>query len=987
MAAAPTTTPSAQQNTTGINENMSLAETRQQALDAYNAGQISEQDLDQILDDIDAQEELNGSGISLEVELNRLNREPAAQHSIGTTVDGKPFVTIEEDILDGVPESEWVKTVKSNLKKKFPNGVTVGRNQIQIDRQSRKEMTFSKYMQWLRNADPQAYSDKLRATNNADEILVATTDWVNEGLKHPRQDTIQDFSRGNVLLRVGRNDYSAEVVVGYEKNGRLKLYEIINLNPATITEKETSAAITENPSPGTDRSAAPISNGSVPQGYQNVNAQHSISAPAERQSIIRDLRSILDRGGNPNELRRYVTRLEQGTQTADQTASVSGREGTEAQQILQAARDRGIGVEEYLEQNWERYDVDGQWNADAREALELEQGQSRRQHSISAPVNRMTDAEIQAVQNIGGISVNQFSAADIQATKRFALQYWKEMGVRSPFFRAWFGDWRENDQTPVQIATQKGNARGVQKNTDTGWDVQVSGKVFNETKVHTDSFNIAARPYLPYINDIVRKAVLLDSYGIEQGKEKSVNSLLMHSLYTVADIGNGPEIIKLYVEEMNNPNTQSTGKRAYQLQDVEKYQPTGKSSQKSASSISPVATGNIKTIADLFAAVKQKDARFNPNQASKVVNADGTPKAVYHGSADLFDTFSYGHIGSASGVSVLGDGFYFTDQKKLAKNYGENVYECYLQMKTPYMANAADSYRLNTTQLKAQGYDGVILNAPNGNVYMVFDNTQIKSATDNIGTFDGNDPNIRHSISEAPGTEIDQDIAGDIIDENEVDDVRSVLPKKARDYLKRTERTLLNSISRNLGVPWFAQREYLQPMVEEISNEYLKNGTVSKETVDRLFDTAYDEGIVVDREFYDQYKDIKDYLRTTAVTLSESHREDIADFGDFRKRNFGTLRIVNQGGSAVDSVYEELRRMAPELFPADITHPADQLVRMADVGKSIQIAEYSIQYYYGKNADAFRKVARNDFETAIGDVTSELQKVKRYHEERQAVAL
>ena len=59
-----------------------------------------------------------------------------------------------------------------------------------------------------------------------------------------------------------------------------------------------------------------------------------------------------------------------------------------------------------------------------------------------------------------------------------------------------------------------------------------------------------------------------------------------------------------------------------------------------------------------------------PKDASKIVNADGTPKVVYHGSSDIFSIFSYGHIGSSSGVSILGDGFYFTDKKKLAKGYG-----------------------------------------------------------------------------------------------------------------------------------------------------------------------------------------------------------------------------------------------------------------------------------------------------------------------------
>ena len=231
----------------------------------------------------------------------------------------------------------------------------------------------------------------------------------------------------------------------------------------------------------------------------------------------------------------------------------------------------------------------------------------------------MTEKEITAVQKIGRVSVNAFTSQDIQATERLARRYWSEMGTKSPFFRAWFGDWRKNDRTTVLIANQKGDTRGMQHNDDTGWDIHVSGKVFNESR-HRGPKNQAALPYLPYINDIVRKAVLLDSYGIGTGKEKSSNSLLMHSLYAVADIGNGPEVLKLYVEEMNDPNAAETAKRAYQLQNIEKQQLGVQGSGNVPSPIRPAAT--IANVADLFAAVKQYDSAFNPNPPSAIVNKD-----------------------------------------------------------------------------------------------------------------------------------------------------------------------------------------------------------------------------------------------------------------------------------------------------------------------------------------------------------------------------
>lgn len=197
-------------------------------------------------------------------------------YSIGKTTGNKPFVEVEQDILAGVPEADWAKTVKENLKQKFPSGITVGNNEIHIDKQSRREMTFSRYMQRLYNTDPQLRVDKLRATNNADEILQATTDWVNEGLNHPRKDNIRDFARGEVLLRVGGNDYTADVVVGTRENGSMLMYDILNLQPTSFTEKETDAAITVNPSPGVGRNTASISAESVAQNAPSVKQKYSL---------------------------------------------------------------------------------------------------------------------------------------------------------------------------------------------------------------------------------------------------------------------------------------------------------------------------------------------------------------------------------------------------------------------------------------------------------------------------------------------------------------------------------------------------------------------------------------------------------------------------------------------------------------------------------------------------------------------------------------
>lgn len=212
--------------------------------------------------------------------------------------------------------------------------------------------------------------------------------------------------------------------------------------------------------------------------------------------------------------------------------------------------------------------------------------------------------------------------------------------------------------------------------------------------------------------------------------------------------------------------------------------------------------------------------------------------------------------------------------------------------------------------------------------------------------------------------------------------IRSTLPRKAQNYLERTERGLVKRIGDALSVPSAARREYLSTITQEISEEYLRDGRISDETANRLFETAYDEGVVADDEFYNQYKWLEDTLRTMPVSISEQDKADIPDFNSFRRSAFGSLLIKNEGGTPVDVAYEELRNSAPELFPAKYTYTADQLQQMLNVARSIQRAEKNLDEYYGHDAEEFKAWAKNDFGAAINDAISELRNVRRYADDR-----
>ena len=92
---------------------------------------------------------------------------------------------------------------------------------------------------------------------------------------------------------------------------------------------------------------------------------------------------------------------------------------------------------------------------------------------------------------------------------------------------------------------------------------------------------------------------------------------------------------------------------------------------------------------------------------------------------------------------------------------------------------------------------------------------------------------------------------------------------------------------------------------------------------------------VDDANFY-EYKELRDYLRTTRMVISEEDMSSIPDFTEFKRDQFGRLRIVKENGIPVDQVYGELCEMYPELFDTEITNPADQLMKIADVRERLE---------------------------------------------------
>lgn len=163
---------------------------------------------------------------------------------------------------------------------------------------------------------------------------------------------------------------------------------------------------------------------------------------------------------------------------------------------------------------------------------------------------------------------------------------------------------------------------------------------------------------------------------------------------------------------------------------------------------------------------------------SKVVDENGEPVAVYHGTPK-FDRFSIFKKGSGG---YLGPAIYFTNLKTYAQKYenkwgdGGNLYDVFLSLRNPLVVKSInpakeilktiygkdgiydkrsqkqsyDTKILSSADIKklqSKGYDGVIWEYGGSKEYAVYDSSKIKSATDNIGTYSEN-PDIRWRLDE-----------------------------------------------------------------------------------------------------------------------------------------------------------------------------------------------------------------------------------------------
>ncbi|MDD3337216.1 MAG: hypothetical protein PHI98_17205, partial [Eubacteriales bacterium] len=326
---------------------------------------------------------------------------------------------------------------------------------------------------------------------------------------------------------------------------------------------------------------------------------------------------------------------------------------------------------------------------------------------------------------------------------------------------------------------------------------------------------------------------------------------------------------------------------------------------------------------------------------SKVVNEDGTPRVVYHGTGNEFNAFDQARIGENYWQSRRG-GFFFTSDKHSAENYaaihdkngkGGRVIEAYIKMERPLKMDApngltpSDYYDMHSGEIvnelnrtvydddfinEINVYDGLIIqqDKTQNMLYMPLEPTQIKSATDNIGTFDPENPDVRYSLREtdeniqesltAADTALEQ-VRGYRMSAAEASRLAAEISREMNSSVDQDE--LARRIADTFG---YAATEGAE--INRVDTELNDIGQSVMEKSSAL-DSAHEEAV----------KEIRSYLKNTPIHLTENQRGEAANqtgsMGAYYNATFGQMKLRASDGIALDQAWSELSEIAPQYFP------------------------------------------------------------------------
>jgi hypothetical protein len=276
--------------------------------------------------------------------------------------------------------------------------------------------------------------------------------------------------------------------------------------------------------------------------------------------------------------------------------------------------------------------------------------------------------------------------------------------VRTEAFKKWFGDWLYNpemEMTPIKLiddpdmpdlkdtAAIRRHLKGKFRIEKPVTNLQTSNEIgffVGGLEAALKNRNTQSRRLFSILPEILRQAAYA-SYEENTKLDTKPYIKGYETYYAVVDIDGKLNSVRIVVDIVKD-ETRGRGYYYHQISEVDLGGAVGKSRSQSDLSQTnyPAPSGRKITLGQLTGKVN--------NNASKVVDENGEPLVVYHGTpTGTFDEFDINKVGDLSLMTEQGPGFYFTDEKN-AKQYTKpinksgnattpKVYAGYLAIKNP----------------------------------------------------------------------------------------------------------------------------------------------------------------------------------------------------------------------------------------------------------------------------------------------------------------
>ena len=257
---------------------------------------------------------------------------------------------------------------------------------------------------------------------------------------------------------------------------------------------------------------------------------------------------------------------------------------------------------------------------------------------------------------------------------------------------------------------------------------------------------------------------------------------------------------------------------------------------------------------------------------------------------------------------------------------------------------------LITEYIRNSEYDGIHLkydgsrNGVDVETYIVFNPNQIKSVTDNIGTFNYNDDDIRYSISEQTTAEYEMLKLENSDLKAQVEALKKEMELTGRHTV---DSETVNKLARRYIREYKsdADVEEVSAKLKQIFDYVVSEGAIAEEANKAMFELAsqiVNKSETLNTEMRDTFKDVLDIIRSAKIYVDDATKSEIeslyGDYNTFRKSMFGRMKLTTNKeshGQTVDMLVQELAELAPGQFDTNVSEGEclEQLVSFIEATK------------------------------------------------------